>query len=292
MKNKKIYHPTIIIGMHRSGTTMLTRMLESLGLYVGWKKTGTHEAVFFQRLNKWVLSQCGASAESPGAAICPLRDRGVRKLLVDLINYSMYSPRVISYLGVKRYLRYHSPVNLDVPWGWKDPRSTFTLPIWLDIFPYAKVIHICRHGVDVANSFRSRNQKNLARIKTNYGKYKTWYLLFLLVKSISKERGLIDLRAASLEGRFTLWEEYVREARTHLDNLRESAIEVKYEDFLDQPDELLRALSDFCELSSSNDDIKKATEQVRSERAYAYRHDSELVAFAAKVHGRLQAHGY
>ncbi len=30
-------------------------------------------------------------------------------------------------------------------WGWKDPRNTFTLPMWLSIFPKARVLHVLRN---------------------------------------------------------------------------------------------------------------------------------------------------
>jgi hypothetical protein len=43
----KSHPPVIIIGMSRSGTTMLVEMLEQLGLFVGRKKTRNNEAVFF-----------------------------------------------------------------------------------------------------------------------------------------------------------------------------------------------------------------------------------------------------
>jgi len=39
--------PIVIIGMHRSGTSIVTRMLGQLGLFVGKKKDMNHEALFF-----------------------------------------------------------------------------------------------------------------------------------------------------------------------------------------------------------------------------------------------------
>lgn len=39
--------PIIIVGMHRSGTTMITKMLENLGLFVGDQKEINNEALFF-----------------------------------------------------------------------------------------------------------------------------------------------------------------------------------------------------------------------------------------------------
>lgn len=46
-----MYHqPIIILGMHRSGTTMITQLLENLGLFVGTEKEVNHEALFFGKL--------------------------------------------------------------------------------------------------------------------------------------------------------------------------------------------------------------------------------------------------
>ncbi len=56
--------------------------------------------------------------------------------------------------GNRKYL-FHKLLNK--PWGWKDPRNTFTLPYWLQRFPKAKVIHLIRHGWDVALSLQNRN---------------------------------------------------------------------------------------------------------------------------------------
>lgn len=271
---------------------MLTRILESQGLFVGWKKTGTHEALFFQQLNKWLLRQSGTDMENPSLISWLLGDQEVRALAVDLIKHTMRSPRAISYLGLKRYLRYRSPADLDIAWGWKDPRSTFTLPVWLDIFPESKVIHMYRHGVDVASSLRTRRRKILARMKSNYAKFRAWYLAYLMFKVLPGKGKLVDLRPASLEGGFSLWEEYVREAKSHVRTLQGKVMEIKYEDFLEHPDDSLRGLSDFCELRYDSNAVKKTTDPVRRERAYAYQQDAELLAFEAKVRDRLQAYGY
>ena len=59
---------------------------------------------------------------------------------------------IAGFLGWKRYLAYRSLERFDQPWGWKDPRNVFTLPLWLRVFPEAKIIYIVRNGVDVAAS--------------------------------------------------------------------------------------------------------------------------------------------
>ena len=40
--------PVIIMGMHRSGTTMLASLLEQLGLFIGTKKQENDESLFLQ----------------------------------------------------------------------------------------------------------------------------------------------------------------------------------------------------------------------------------------------------
>ena len=48
MKNaKKIVDPIIIIGMHRSGTTLLSKLLEKCGVFMGTKKEENNESIFF-----------------------------------------------------------------------------------------------------------------------------------------------------------------------------------------------------------------------------------------------------
>jgi hypothetical protein len=271
---------------------MFTRMLEELGLFVGRRKTKSHEAVFFQQLNKWLSEQCGGGLENPASIRYLLEDKEARALFVDFICYIMKTPRVASFLGWGKYLRYRTPFNLDIPWGWKDPRNTYTLPIWLDIFPEAKVIHIYRHGVDVVNSLRVRRKRGLSRLKERYAWLKHLYWFYLMLKFIPRRRKFIYLRCASLEEGLSMWEEYVGEARTHVRNLESRAIEVKYEDILTEPNRVLKCLVDFCGLQATDEDIERVAQRVKRERAYAYLGNPELEAFATQMAERLRIQGY
>ena len=121
--------PIVIIGMHRSGTSMVTRMLESLGLFVGARKDSNCEARFFQRINRWLLDQTGSSWDNPQPIHYLVNNREVRAKTSDYIGrFLLKSPRAISFLGWRKYVRHPDVRKLDVPWGWKDPRNTFTLP--------------------------------------------------------------------------------------------------------------------------------------------------------------------
>src|ERR1700710_1027510 len=122
--------PVIFIGMHRSGTSMLARLLEELGMFFGAVKDQNNEALFFQDLNEWLLTQCGGRWDNPAvfnryfwrnAATGKGTELYLRKLLV--------SPRAVQFLGARYAMR--GIPGLETPRGWKDPRNTFTLPLWL-----------------------------------------------------------------------------------------------------------------------------------------------------------------
>src|SRR5687768_5428442 len=57
--------PLIILGMHRSGTSMLARMLEACGLFVGAALEENHEPPLFRKINDRMLALAGASWTRP-----------------------------------------------------------------------------------------------------------------------------------------------------------------------------------------------------------------------------------
>ncbi|HEX9667465.1 MAG TPA: sulfotransferase [Thermodesulfobacteriota bacterium] len=284
--------PIIIVGMSRSGTGVLTKMLEGLGLFVGSRKERNHEALFFEKLNKWLLYQCSGGLENPESIKYLLEDEESRRLFANFLRFIMKTPLAISFLGLRKYLRYYTPANLDIPWGWKDPRNTYTLPIWLDIFPYAKVIHIYRHGVDVVHSLRVRREKGLSRLKDRHARFKSLYWFYLTLKFVQGQRTFVDLRCSSMEEALNMWEDYIQEARSNVSRLKEGAMEIKYEDLLTEPVSVLRNVANFCELDTSTREIEFVTQDLKRNRAYAYLDDPKLRAFAASVADRLKIYGY
>src|ERR1700712_4793512 len=125
--------PVIFIGMHRSGTSMLARLLEELGMFFGAVKDENNEALFFQDLNEWLLGQWGGPGPKPAAFNQHFwRSAETVKWTELYIRNLLASPRAIKFLGARYAVR--GIRGLDTPWGWKDPRNTFTLPLWLRIF--------------------------------------------------------------------------------------------------------------------------------------------------------------
>jgi hypothetical protein len=249
-------------------------MLDDVGLFVGWKLAPNHEASFFNTLNAWLLSSAGGRWDTPRSMEYLLADESGRDLALDYLRGRLSSFASIEYLGLGRYLRYRSLMQIREPWGWKDPRTTVTLPIWLEIFPTARVIHVVRNGVDVADSLARRQESGLETGRHNFEKYRR------LLRFIPK-RGWFGTSPRVLDRQqgFKLWEEYLEYARKFSEGLGERVREVRYEDILNRPRETFPDVVAFCGLEPGQVAMDAAMGGLRAERSYAFRRRPELVDF-------------
>jgi hypothetical protein len=275
--------------MHRSGTGLLTRMLDRMGLFVGWKLAPNHEASFFVKLNAWLLSSAGGRWDTPHAMDFVLADAPGRSLAIQYLRERLSSLPVLEYLGPWRYVGCRSLFRISEPWGWKDPRTTVTLPIWLEIFPAARVIHVVRNGVDVADSLYRRQMSGLEVGRRNYEKYR------MLFRFVGK-RGWFGTspRLADRAQGFKLWEEYLGFACKFCGGLGGRYTEVRYEELLRRPREKLGEIARFCDLDPSEKVIETAIGDLRTDRSCAFRHVPELFDFWQTVRNSpwMLHHGY
>ena len=136
--------PVCIAGMHRSGTSMVTRLLKDCGLYLGAEEElvgpaldnseGFWENLNFVGLNEDILARFGGSWDEPPAF--PPRWE--------------FGPAVDPLLGragelVARFSRHRH-------WGWKDPRNSLTIPFWRRVIPTLKFVVCVRNPLEVAHS--------------------------------------------------------------------------------------------------------------------------------------------
>lgn len=279
--------PIIIIGMHRSGTSMISRFLEEAGLFQGMKKDPNNEAFFFLRVNEWILQQSGGTWDHPQTIERLLDDDELRLVMRRYLTRMLNSPHLIEYLGLRRYFKSPSALRIDFSWGWKDPRSTFTLPLWRDIFPEARVVHIARHGIDVANSLLARRQKGLPRLKAyvEKPKWRFWW-------NPLRPDFLNVTRTRSIKHGFALWKTYMRKANEMKAELGDKLHEVGYERYLEKPEASLRDLCAFCDIAPEQAVIDKALSKIDASRAYSYRKNSKLMAFEEGVKHDLRRYHY
>jgi GT2 family glycosyltransferase/glycosyltransferase involved in cell wall biosynthesis len=137
-----------IAGAHRSGTSMLTRLLHACGLYLGPKNElmppqadnpdGFWEHLRFVALNDELLSELGGAWDLPPNAN-------------ENFKHSRLEP-----LRLKARLLIEGFDSQSI-WGWKDPRNCLTLRFWQDLLPRLKTLIIVRNPLEVAHSMRERN---------------------------------------------------------------------------------------------------------------------------------------
>jgi GT2 family glycosyltransferase/glycosyltransferase involved in cell wall biosynthesis len=151
--NAETQRAICIAGAHRSGTSMVTRLLHGCGLYLGPKDAlmppqadnpdGFWEHLGFVALNDELLEALGGAWDLP-----PKTDD-------NLSNERLDPLRMKARLLIEGF---HSAQI----WGWKDPRNSLTLPFWEDLLPGLKTLIIVRNPLEVAYSMRKRNGTSYA----------------------------------------------------------------------------------------------------------------------------------
>ena len=280
--------PILFTGMHRSGTSLIGRLADAMGLFSGKSKDINEESLFFLQINIWLLDQCGSRWDNPE----PIKDLWYVDEALELaerrVRSLFRSPRSISYLGLRNYLHHKSVSSIDMPWGWKDPRNIYTLKFWRRMFPTMKIVFIERHGVDVAASLRDRARKTLTRAQNRPA------ITTGIVWPFREIPRLLDSpRCYRLEGGLELWAEYQRHAASVIKSLPpDRALCLRYEDLLENPLPHIRALAEFCSLNAGADKLEALTRSIDAGRAYVYRNTPELQDFAQRNRKALEEFRY
>ena len=85
----------------------------------------------------------------------------IKRDIVSQLEKLITSRANTLYFGWHSIIKKGSFNDIPQPWGWKDPRNTFTEKIWREIFPELKTIHIIRHPIDISESLLSRQAKEI-----------------------------------------------------------------------------------------------------------------------------------
>jgi hypothetical protein len=146
--------PIAITGMHRSGTSMITRALHDSGLHlIG---SGAEELIdaaednpegFWE--NKAIVACNDELLEATG---------GAWDNPPDLPPQAVDDPRV-AHVAEASTAAIMALSEHD-HWGFKDPRTCLTAAYWLDLVPDLRVIVCVRHPLEVALSLKRRNQNS------------------------------------------------------------------------------------------------------------------------------------
>lgn len=209
----------IILGMHRSGTSVVARLLNMMGAYfapddVVMLPTEANPKGYWERedvrvLNDDIFKALGVSWDN-------ISDFE-RQRLTDTVHKE-FSPRVQKII-----------MSLDAhrPWMVKDPRLCLLLPVWQPLLEVPLCIYVYRHPIQVAQSLQKREgilsvNEGASLYSTRLAKYSKNEVKFPIVLGMA------------------LWEKYTLGALTYGKSL--PRILVSFHDLMTNPVDTVKTL--------------------------------------------------
>jgi hypothetical protein len=147
-------YPLVVLGMHRSATSLLAQLLHVSGISMGERFVedrignpgGLYEAADWIEWHERVLKS-EPGGEWPLCGMWWMRRHAIRPDAWSVACREGSPP---------------SGKDTHEPWGWKDPRTALFLPQWMGKYPHLRGIVLYRHPVDVYASLLRRGDLAVA----------------------------------------------------------------------------------------------------------------------------------
>ena len=135
-------HAIVITGMHRSGTSLTSSLLQHAGVNIGEKllpATSANPRGFFEDVDFYEYHES------------LLHQRGQTYLRID--NNFTFQPTDSETERARQLIaeRSHRPF-----WGWKDPRTSLFLDFWHQLLPDGRFLFVYRNPIEVLLSLLRR----------------------------------------------------------------------------------------------------------------------------------------
>jgi Sulfotransferase family len=142
--------PVAIAGMHRSGSSLIARLLNLCGLDLGPEDRlmpaakdnpeGFWESLPFVHVNDYLIGEFGGWWDRPSQPLPGWE-------CASVLDFRREQARALP-----------GELGLAEPWGWKDPRNSLTIPFWLSLWPKLRIVACVRHPLEAASSLLQRDR--------------------------------------------------------------------------------------------------------------------------------------
>ena len=145
MQNTESRSVLLITGMHRSGTSLATSLLQSSGVFIGDRLMGGTTGNIKGHFEDWDFVDLHRDA-----LISQTANREGWTTRTDFVLSREYLARAKALVSAR---------NHHLIWGWKDPRTTLFLNSWSQLIPVAKFVFIYRSPWGVVDSLFRRGDE-------------------------------------------------------------------------------------------------------------------------------------
>jgi len=263
INNKNNKYPIIIAGMHRSGTSLLSKILSKMNVFMGQYQDSNNESIYFQRLNRWIMSCVGSSWDNP-KSFNNIDTSILENKLLSSLNLKTNN---FTYFGFSKTFQNHTFQNINYMWGWKDPSNTFTLPIWAKLFPENKIIYVLRHPLDVSISLLTRN--NILNNQETFSKSYSFFSKYSSLLTVSQGGISSSLLISDIDDCLKLYNTYYNEINSLNNN--QNILFVKYEDLLLNTKSVLNEISKFICININQENYLEIKNIIDISRAYSFK---------------------
>jgi hypothetical protein len=202
--------PVVIAAIGGSGTRVFARIIRHAGLFIGNDLNQQEDSQpFIDFYNIWIPLYIQKLYD---------HDDGIYQVLKkDFLN------------GVEQHLC--GIDNSNTIWGIKNPKAIHMIPLWHDVFPDMKFIHVVRNGLDIVYS-------------NNQGQFECY-------KDLIFNRRTENVYSHS--GKILFWSRVNRLASEYGETyLKDRYLRIRFEDLCLQPQTVIKKIFEFLEIYDSN----------------------------------------
>lgn len=281
--------PLLILGVHRSGTSVLSRVVQDLGVHMGHRQDTNAESTFFQRLNRRLDQECGGHWSTPAVVHEYAKSAALDKAMIRALRSYVDGFPSIEYWGPKNF-RQRRAVEA---WGWKDPRTGHLLPIWHALYPRAKIIWIERHPGAAASSLIRRSAAIRSDIQAK-ARGRSLISGLMLAKRLYRGQPILSdaLRIQNASDALLLALEYAELHRLTIPNYGADILRLRYEDLVTDRLANVRDIAKFLGAEDNVSGIRTAVARLNTDSRDRYAQEPEVREALATHRERVEALGF